>query len=422
MSWHPGASSAAANLHKFPNLGGALGTAAPWPATRPVNPILPQLCAAALAGGHKAVAQQWLQQWPPPMQAAWGPVWAKVFESVPDDVDWGAFVQGEQRYASQPVAGARQDYPVIASAGQACLRRAAAGHGTGLAPVVLVPSMVNRGFVLDLLPRFSLVEFLRAAGHPVLVVDWGEPNPMQPRTLDQVIAEQLVPLLQAGAAAHGPLAVFGYCMGGLLALAATLVLAARGDTQTVAKLSVAAMPWDFSATATHGHVAHIHASQARGVLAPWLSGLPVLAPEVLAHYFWLLDPWSPVRRLMAFGREPDPARVAHLTALEDWLADGLALDGPVAKQMLQEWYADNAPMRGAWQVAGVPMRPSDVPCPLQVVLTQRDALVPLASALPLVGQTRAAQVAMAATGHVGLVCGRQAVEQLYRPLLGFVRG
>lgn len=377
-----------------------------------MNPILPQLCAAAMAGGHKAVAQQWLQQWPPPMQAAWGPVW----ERVPDDVDWGAFVQGVQRYASQPVAGVRAEWPVLATAGQACLRLAAAGDGTGLAPVVLVPSMVNRGFVLDLLPGFSLVEHLVAAGHPVLVVDWGEPNPMLPRTLEVVVAEQLVPLLQAGAAAWGPLAVFGYCMGGLLALAATLVLAAKGDTQTVAKLSVAAMPWDFSQTATQAH-----ASQARGVLAPWLSGLTMLAPEVLAHYFWLLDPWSPVRRLMAFGREADPARVVHLTALEDWLADGLPLDGPVAKQMLQDWYADNAPMRGAWQVAGVPMLPSAVPCPLQVVLTQRDALVPMASALPFVGQTRAAQVVMAATGHLGLVCGRQAEQQLYQPLLKFIK-
>lgn len=334
---------------------------------------------------------------------------------IPTDIDWQQFQAGVTRYAANATPSQDPAYPALTTSGRVSLLDAG-GKGT---PVVLIPSMVNKGYVLDLHPGHSLVEHLRNNGFHVLLIDWGTPSESDILTLSEVIADHLEPLLQTAFQQFGPLALFGYCMGGLLALAAAVRLntAASG---TVSKLAVAAMPWDFSVTTSAQHM-----QWAKPILEPWLkpqTGIPTLVPpEVMSHYFWSLDPWSPIRRLMAYGREVDPARLAQMTALEDWLNDGLPLDGPIAREMLLDWYADNTPLKGEWLVDGTPILPANINAPLWVCITQNDILVPTASSLPFIGQAKGAQVVMSDTGHVGLVCGRRARERLYDPLTSWLK-
>ncbi|MEO0326401.1 MAG: class III poly(R)-hydroxyalkanoic acid synthase subunit PhaC, partial [Myxococcota bacterium] len=44
-------------------------------------------------------------------------------------------------------------------------------------PIVMVPSLINRWYVLDLMPGRSFVEYLVDEGHDVYVIDWGTPGP-----------------------------------------------------------------------------------------------------------------------------------------------------------------------------------------------------------------------------------------------------
>ena len=48
-------------------------------------------------------------------------------------------------------------------------------------PILLVPSLINRWYVLDLRPRASLVEALVGAGFDVWLLDWGTPEPEDDR-------------------------------------------------------------------------------------------------------------------------------------------------------------------------------------------------------------------------------------------------
>lgn len=358
---------------------------------------LAAMTAAVLGAAQKPFVEQGLKEL------------LRSMERVPGDIDWMAFSAGVQRYAAQEFVHSRPVYVAVATRGRVSLLDAG-GEG---APVVVVPSMVNRGYVLDLYPGQSLVEYLRGLGLRVLLVDWGDPaDGDAPMKLDDVITERLEPLVQEAVQKFGPVAMFGYCMGGLLALAA----AVRLGPEVVNKLALAATPWDFQQTGSA-----LHMQQGRPLVEPWVQGLQILPPEVMAHYFWLLDPWGPVRRVMAYGREQDVERVKFLTVLEDWLADGLGLDGPIAGEMLFEWYGDNRTLRGEWKVGGVAIKPGDLHVPLWVCITQRDVLVPTASSLPLIGQAKGAQVVMANTGHVGLVCGRKARSSFFEPLGGWLK-
>lgn len=375
MSWRPGQQHGAANSR----LNGQ---------GRP----LAAMSAAVLAASQKPFIEQNLKEM------------LRGMEQVPGDIDWIAFQMGMQRYAQQDFVHARPPYEVLAQCGRVALCDAG-GEGK---PVLLVPSMVNRGYILDLYPGASLVEDLKRQGFRVLLVDWGDPEVADaPLRLEEVIAGRLEPLVRAAVEMVGPVAMFGYCMGGLLALAA----AVRLGPAVVNKLAVAAMPWDFTQTTSAQHM-----QATRPFLEPWLGNLPVLPGSAMAQYFWMLDPWGPVRRVMAYGREADEERLKFLTTLEDWLADALALDGPIAREMMLEWYADNRTMKGEWVVDGVPILPGRVEVPLWVCITQKDVLVPMASSLPFIGQARGASVVMADTGHIGLVCGRRAKESFFEPL------
>src|SRR5262249_18711737 len=87
------------------------------------------------------------------------------------------------------------------------------------APVLLVPSLINRWDILDLRPGASLVEALLAAGLDTYCLDWGVPED-EDRYLgwDDVVARlgRALRFVQRNTRADA-LGLLGYCMGGTLA-------------------------------------------------------------------------------------------------------------------------------------------------------------------------------------------------------------
>ena len=87
-------------------------------------------------------------------------------------------------------------------------------------PVLFVPSLVNRAYVLDLVPGRSMLRWLAGAGVRPLLLDWGWPGAVERGfTLTDYIAGRLE---RASRRSGAPVVLAGYCMGGLLAVAAAL--------------------------------------------------------------------------------------------------------------------------------------------------------------------------------------------------------
>ena len=279
--------------------------------------------------------------------------------------------------------------------------------GAGEKPVLVIPSLINRHYILDLLPERSFVRFLRGAGLRPLVVDWGEPGAVEHGFgLDEYIAGRLD--AAAGAAldlAGGPLAVVGYCMGGLLALA----LALR-RTEQVAGLALLATPWDFHAE---------RPDQARLIgaavnLAASGGDLPLW---VIQSLFLSLDPFLAERKFIRFaGLDPADEASRDFVALEDWLNDGVPLAAAVARQCALSWYRDNEPRQGRWQVAGRAIEPHGFGRPALVVVPCRDRIVPPRSAEALAAALPNATVMRPPLGHIGMMSAAAAPEAVWRPI------
>jgi polyhydroxyalkanoate synthase len=69
----------------------------------------------------------------------------------------------------------------------------------------------------------------------------------------------------------------------------------------------------------------------------------------------------------------------------------------------------------------VPVRPEELALPALVAIPSRDRIVPAASAEPLAAGLPEATVIRPAAGHVSMVVGDRAPEQLWQPLAAWLR-
>jgi polyhydroxyalkanoate synthase len=292
------------------------------------------------------------------------------------------------------------------------------GRGGETHAALLVPSLVNRCYILDLLPGRSLVAFLAANGIRPLLFDWGDIEGEEfGFDLGDFVRRRLAPAFdRARALGEGrPLALAGYCMGGNLALA----LALRRANE-ISGLALLATPWDFHADRPESAMALAAFAE---MLMPGFRQLGAMPLDVLQGLFAGLDPLLAYRKFRRFAaRDPQSEEALVFVALEDWLNDGVPLPWRVAEECLIGWYGENWPGRGAWTIAGEAVRPESYAGPSLAVIPNDDRIVPPASALPLAMALPSCTTLRASAGHIGMMAGSRAERELWAPLADWIRG
>jgi polyhydroxyalkanoate synthase subunit PhaC len=315
----------------------------------------------------------------------------------------GAFLAGIERYRHHPYRRAMAEPPTIWADGTTRLL----DYGKKGDPALLVvPSLINRAYILDLSPETSLLRHLARSGVRPLLVDWGAPGAAERGFgLTEYVAGRLEAALDAAeaAAGHAP-GVLGYCMGGLLALA----LAARRKSG-VRALALLATPWGFHAERAG------HAKLLGALVRP-------LAVDLLQTLFTAADPLVAMRKFSRFAALGDGPAAQHFVAVEDWLNDGVPLALPAARECLGGWYGDDLPGRGLWAIAGRKVLPEAVSQPTLVVVPSHDRIVPPASAEAVLVQLPAAERLVPSSGHIGMIVGRTAPAEVWRPLTRWLIG
>lgn len=323
-----------------------------------------------------------------------------------------AFADGVAAYRRHPHRRRRAEPPRVWRQGSSRLLDYGGGNG---APLLLVPSLVNRAAILDLYEKRSLAAALVAYGFRTFLLDWGTPRGEEwDLTLGDYVAGRLESALEAAVDLTGrPAGVVGYCMGGLLAVAL-----AQRRPERIAALALMATPWDFHAAG--GVRPRLLEAMAPGIVH-MLDTFGFLPVEVLQAMFAGLDPYLTAAKFRRFAAwEADSEKARRFVALEDWVNDGVPLAGPVARECLQGWYVDNTPARLAWRIRGRAVLPSEVAAPSLVIIPGADRIVPPDSAAALADSLRGAELWELTTGHVGMVVGGGAPEELYRPLAGWL--
>lgn len=356
-----------------------------------------------------------LMQWSPALADAANPL-QKNLESVSPDAlavaveavarqRLGAFLDGVERYRNHPYRRRVETPPPVWTSGTTRLFDYGVGNG-GL-PVLLVPSLVNRAYILDLYEDRSFARWMADQGLWPFLLDWDTPGDAERQfgLTDYILRLELALAAVADLTAARP-AVLGYCMGGLLALAL-----AQRDPAAIAGLVLLATPWDFQADrpAQAAGVAGIGAA-AEGIMTA-LGELPV---DILQMLFAGLDPVLAERKFSAFAAlDPDSDKAREFVVLEDWVNDGVPLAAPVARECLGGWYGENAPAAGAWRVDDTVVDPAAVTCPVLAVIPAEDRIVPAASALALSEALPDVRTMRVDAGHIGMMVSHDIDRQLW---------
>jgi polyhydroxyalkanoate synthase len=281
-------------------------------------------------------------------------------------------------------------------------------------PVLLVPSLINRWYVLDLGPGRSLIEWLVARGHEVYCIDWGTPGGEDRYlTWDDIGGRYLGRAVRIAARATGRAHVLGYCLGGTLATAYT---AAFPDE--VATLIALAAPIDFAhagmmATWTRTPTFDV------GAIVDAFGNVPHL---LMQASFRMLRPTKEASKLIALlDRAWDDEFLDGFLASERWGNDAVSFPGACYVRYIEELYRRNRLIAGGFTVCGRPAALSSIRCPVLAIAFTDDHIVPLPSAQPLIDRVsgRDKQIIVDRGGHVGAVVSRKAAERLWPALHTF---
>jgi polyhydroxyalkanoate synthase subunit PhaC len=342
---------------------------------------------------------------PHPLAAHLAASWMAACKLPDPQTVMARFHSGLAAYQAHPYHRDLPEMPVIARQGNVVLRDYGPPEGK---PLLVIPSLINPAWVLDLAPETSLLRWLNCQGMRPLLVDWGAPGPAERNfSLDDYATKALLPLLMD---LNAPAALLGYCLGGTLALALANLAPER-----VTRLALLAAPWDMQGydMDQRARVAELWADwEARS--AP-LGACPM---EMLQLLFLSLDPGLSLAKFTRLaGLDPACLAARDFVALEDWANTGPPLALPAGKQLFGAWYASGGPAQG-WRIGDAAIAPTQHPA--LIVISATDRIVPDATARALALQWPAAHSLTVQAGHVGMVVGSRRQTLLWEPLRDFL--
>jgi polyhydroxyalkanoate synthase subunit PhaC len=194
-------------------------------------------------------------------------------------------------------------------------------------PLLYVPPLVNKYYLLDLQPKSSLIRWLVEQGHSLFVISWVNPGPeLAGKGLDDYLDLGPAAAMDAIAKATGETEIdlFGFCMGGTLAAMA----AARAAPGRIASLTTIGSMFDF---ARMGQWSTFKEPKQIEAMERHLEAKGVLAAHELQALFSVVRAndliWSSVVSHYLLDKEVPPSDILH------WFADG----AHIPKAFLLDW-------------------------------------------------------------------------------------
>lgn len=273
-------------------------------------------------------------------------------------------------------------------------------------PVIfLIPSLVNKYYILDLRPEASLSRYLVSLGMDVIVVEWPVPSESDSQLSSADYVEMLLDHLQRHwDKINRSLITIGYCMGGVLALALTQLFS------RVKALALLATPWDY----THYPLARNDPAQQK-LLSQWVEASPLFSHEALQLLIYLANPYRLYLRFSRFAQEENEEMIASFVALEHWANDGVPISQAVARECLITWPQEKTLLKNQWKVCGETINPLQITAPCFMAIPQQDYIVPPEVSMPLATMLPNRVLHHPCTGHVGMIAGMKRY-QLWEPL------
>ena len=282
-------------------------------------------------------------------------------------------------------------------------------------PILLVMATTNRGYIFDMVPGQSLVEYLLKAGFDVFMLDWNPPRSDERSLALKDYVLDFVPSAVARVqqeTGEEDVTVVGYCFGGVL----SLLWAALEGTPALKNLVCFTTPVDFSKM----EMFQAWSDQRFFDVDRLVDTFGNCPGDYLYSAFDMLRPGARVAgNIRLLDNLWNDEFVKSFRMFDRWASDILPLAGEYFRETTKKLMWDNRLLHGTMEVAGRPVDLSRITAPFLHVTAEHDHIVPSAASAPLIdmiGASDKQQVTMKG-GHVSLVAGGNAIRRLWPTLV-----
>lgn len=285
-------------------------------------------------------------------------------------------------------------------------------------PVLLVMATTNRGFIFDLVPGQSLVEFLLDAGFDVFMLEWEAPRPHEKTLTLESYTTGFIPEAIARIAAETgepDVSVVGYCFGGVL----SLLYAALHPDGPLANLATFTTPIDFKQMELFSAWSDPRYFDVDRLV----DTVGNVSGEMLYASFDMLRPAARTAgNVRLYDNLWDDEYVKSFRMFERWNTDTLPLAGEYFRQTTKKLMQNNDLLNGTMEVAGRAIDLGSVTVPFLHLAAEHDHIVPRAASAPLIDMIGASdkQEIVLKGGHVSLVAGPNAMRRMWPALAGWL--
>lgn len=293
--------------------------------------------------------------------------------------------------------------------------QAPSGKKPGGRPLLIVPSLILRWYILDLMPGHSLIEHLVEHGVDVWLIDWGRPGPEHGLLTIGDYVDTFIRRCVRQVSRHTAcdrISLMGQCLGGTLAVT-------YASLHPVDRLICLTTPVDF---------------QDAGLLSLWTSQEtfnvdrvveafgPVVPPSFVHACFQFLDVKATVERYKRlYNNVLDEAFMTSYLALDHWLGDQVPFPAQMFKWLIHDLYQENRLSQGRLEVNGRVADPANIEVPLLNISAQYDHVFPEKSVTALHERVKGrADYHCMPTGHVTCVTVFPQRLETYRLITEFV--
>lgn len=279
-------------------------------------------------------------------------------------------------------------------------------------PLLFVFALVNRPYILDLLPNKSVVSHFLRAGFDTYLVDWGVPtHAARHRTLETYVNGYLLNIVNyLQECTRSPkVNLLGYCMGGTMSAIFTAL-----HPELIQTLTLLAAGIDFS---TREGLINLWADPKYFDADAFVDAYGNCPADFLQGMFLLLKPIANFvqKPLGLMDRLDDDRFVDEYFTMETWLNDNIPIPGEVYRQFVKHLYQRNLLVKNQMPIGRHLVNLKRITCPVLNLMATKDDLVPCSQSEPfndLVGSTDRKAIKLPA-GHIGLAVGSQAQKELW---------
>lgn len=288
-----------------------------------------------------------------------------------------------------------------------------APHAKHKTAVLCIPSLINKSYILDLLPDASLISYLKTQGMRPLLLDWGEPTHAEEGfcSADYIQAYALEALAHLREQHDGPIIVLGYCMGGIFALSMAQLAPLSVDA-----LVLIATPWDF---ASHDTPVVLVNPASQATMRHMFQAQPIVPPWMMQAIFFWLNPSAHLEKMQKFSGL-SPQQKKRFAAIETWANDGMGMSSALAQECFIDWPQQNMLSTHSFHIGRTWIDPERITCEALVIAAKHDKIVPIGCAKPLAKHLPRATIITPDSGHVGMVAGTRAPELMWDPLVDWI--